>query len=136
MSRRPSRAVLGTRAGFTIVEIIVAMVLLGIVVTTIAGANVAILRRNAGVSRSSVSALTLVRDANRLSVLPYDSLSSRAGCTSVPAQPNPYTRCITVSTSGSTKTVTIVLTPTSSIYRPDTVVIRRTKPITSTPFDQ
>jgi len=134
MMRRPHRP--AARGGFTIVEIIVSLVLMGIIVTSIAAANVAVLRRGASVSRASLAAGTAVEQANRLGVLPYDSLGSRAGCTTIVDATFPHTRCITVATSGQTKTVRIVITPASPLFAPDTVLMWRTKPVTTTPFDQ
>lgn len=70
----------------------------------------------------------------RLSAVPFDSLPGRVGCTTTTTGDLPMTRCITVTdVSGARRTVRLVLTPTNTAFRPDTIELTRTKVLAS-PF--
>ena len=71
---------------------------------------------------------------NRWVSMPFDSLSTKAGCTTVNDTPMAYTKCITVTTiSNARKTVRIILTP-STLLKPDTVSFDRAKMSTTNPL--
>jgi hypothetical protein len=78
---------------------------------------------------ASVRAGALAAQVNRLEVLAYDSLPSRAGCTSVSSGLLPRTECISVQdVVTGRRRVTFILRPNNSALRPDTVIFERTKP--------
>ena len=62
--------------------------------------------------------------------LPWDSLGSAVGCSSLQSGSLSYDRCVTVTdASARLKSVTVVIVPTISVpLAPDTVVIDRNRP--------
>jgi hypothetical protein len=78
---------------------------------------------------ATVRAGALAAQVNRLGVLPYDTLPSRAGCTSVSSGLVPRTECTTVEDIVvGRRRVTFILRPNNTALRPDTVIFERTKP--------
>ena len=84
----------------------------------------------AGAARSAA----ITEYMNRLMSVPFDSLAGRAGTFTTSTGSFPNTRTITVTGSGSTRTVTLIVTPTQSYIKPDTVTLTRVKRITSSPL--
>lgn len=124
-----------SRRGFTLMEVMMAFSILA------AGASVMVAplyrygHRMDGVALQQVRNGVIDQQIGHLDVLNFDSLASRAGCTSVSANPFPHTRCITVTTISTTqKRVTLVVTPVSTLLKPDTVIFDRTKSAGSNPF--
>lgn len=139
---RPTpNAVARSRAGFSLAEIMVGMTLLAILVSSLAGLTFQVSRRMIEVSRGTGLNAAVSRDVNRFSVLPYDSLASRAGCDSITAATEQFAQCVTVTTPvTNTHRVTIVTTPLVRAYAsktptPDTVVIDRTKNAGTNPLN-
>jgi prepilin-type N-terminal cleavage/methylation domain-containing protein len=118
-----------TERGFSLVEIVVAMMLLSFFLVGLAKVNFTLARRfytlSAGGARDGIVAQNL----NQFAAIPFDSLKAKAGTTTVNKPPLPYTRKITVdSLSAKMRRVTIVITPISTVFKPDTVVLQRSKP--------
>ena len=115
--------------GFSLIEIMVAMTILVITLAGFAGLTAQYMRRVRTLD-SKVAQLALVAEqTQRLIVLPYDSLASRAGCTAVTGGTLAHTRCVTVTDVNSArKQVTMIITPTNTAIRPDTVSFHRVKP--------
>ena len=122
--------------GFTLMETLMALCIL----TSGAAVMVAPLYRYAqrmnGVSYVQLRNGVLAEQVGRLTALPFDSLASRAGCVSVASSPLPHTRCVTLTTVGSLKRVTLIITPTRTTVRPDTIVFDRSQITSSNPFSQ
>jgi len=77
----------------------------------------------------------VAQQVGRLTALPFDSLASRAGCVSVARPPLPHTRCVTLTVLSARQTrVRLVITPVSTMIRPDTVLLERTRAVTANPF--
>ena len=120
------------RDGFTLVEIIVAMGILAMFLVGIAKANFLIMRRLSAMSGGGAREAILVQLENQFTAMPFDSLASRAGTTTISTGALPYTRKITIGSIASNRClVTIVITPTNTLFKPDTVVFQRSKPTTS-----
>jgi hypothetical protein len=78
----------------------------------------------------------LQQQSSRLATLAFDSLPGAAACATVANVPIPHTRCVTVSnTSSKLRRVTMVITPTNTLYRPDTVVLDRANLTSFNPFN-
>lgn len=121
--------------GFTLMEVLVALSIL----TAAAAVMVAPLYRYAqrmdGMGLAQMRNGIVAQQVGRLTALPYDSLASRAGCVSVSRAPLAHTRCVTLTTvSAKQIRVTLVIAPVSSLVRPDTAVIDRTKSTVANPF--
>jgi hypothetical protein len=113
----------------TLIEVVVALTVFALLTAGIAGftAQVASGSRTNGLA--SVRAGALAAQINRLEVLPYDTLPSRAGCTSVSTGLVPRTECVTVEDIAvGRRRVTFIVRPTNTALRPDTVILERSKP--------
>ncbi len=118
-----------SQAGFTLIEILVAITLLSIVLVSVAQLNFALARRFHALSGGAARDAVVAQQVNQFTAMPFDSLKGKAGTITVNKPPLPYTRKIVVdSLSPKLRRVTIVVTPLNATFRPDTVVLQRTKP--------
>jgi prepilin-type N-terminal cleavage/methylation domain-containing protein len=129
--RRPAR-----RGGFVLIEVIVAMFILGIVLSSLAALMYSVSRGSfksiGGAYRNGV----LLQEVNRLEALPYDSLAVGTTTVTISALPYPHTRQLTITNpSTNVKTVTLVITPSISVYKADTAVFTRTLGATTQAFN-
>jgi prepilin-type N-terminal cleavage/methylation domain-containing protein len=123
-------------AGFSLIEILVAMTLLGVVLVGVAQLNFVLARRFYTLSAAAPREGIVAQQVNQFAAMPFDSLEARAGTTTVTKGPMPHTRIIAVARIGAKlRRVTIVIKPTNPVFRPDTVVIERTKPAPN-PFNK
>lgn len=117
------------RRGITLIEVVVALTVFAMVTAGIAGFTTQVARGSRLNSLASVRAGALAAQINRLEVLPYDTLPSRAGCTSISAGLVPRTECIAVQDLAvGRRRVTFILRPDNTALRPDTVILERTRP--------
>lgn len=122
--------------GFSLVEVVVSLTLLAVTMAALARPTYSYARTVAALSADDARNAIIAQQMNRLLVLPFDSLPSRAGCQTLTAAPYSHTRCITVTnTSASQRHVVMVITPSNAAFRADTAVIDRTKPSTANPFN-
>lgn len=121
------------RKGFVLVEVIVAMVLLAVAVSSLAALVYSVSRSGLAATGSAYRNGVLMQEVNRLETLPYDSIRVGSNSTTVSTQPYPHTRVVTVSepVANVVKTITVVVTPANSAFKPDTVMFTRTKARTS-----
>jgi prepilin-type N-terminal cleavage/methylation domain-containing protein len=118
----------GHRAGFGLVEVIVAMILLAVAVSALASLSLSVSKSSIKVTGTAYRNGVMMQEVNRLETLPYDSLHNGIASISVATAPYPHTRVITISEpSLNLKTVKIVLTPTNVNFKPDTVNFTRTR---------
>jgi hypothetical protein len=118
------------RKGVAVLEIMVGMVILAIGLLGAAGMTVTAARRATGLSTQSSRDGIILQELNKLAALPYDSLSGRVGCSNASSGTLTYARCITVTdiTDGSGyKRVRLIVSPSTSWARPDTVYLNRAK---------
>ncbi|MDQ4080802.1 MAG: prepilin-type N-terminal cleavage/methylation domain-containing protein [Gemmatimonadota bacterium] len=117
------------RRGITLIEVVVALTMFAIVTVTVASFTAQVASGSRGNAVSTVRAGALAAQVNRLEALPYDTLPSRAGCTSVSGGLLPRTECVGVrDIAVDRREVTFILRPDDSSLRPDTVILERTKP--------
>ena len=115
--------------GFSLVEIIVAMTILVVTLAGFAGLTAQYMRRARSLNLQVAMAALFAEQSQRLIVLPFDSLPSRAGCQTFTTGTLAHTRCITVTaTTNSRYTVTLVITPATTAVRPDSLSFARVKP--------
>ena len=118
-----------SEAGFSLVELLVAITLLSLVLVSVAQLNVALARRFYALSGGAARSAVVAQQVNQFTAMPFDSLKSKAGTITVNKPPLPYTRKVTVdSLSPKLRRVTIVITPLDSVFAPDTRVLQRSKP--------
>lgn len=124
--------------GFSLVEIMMAMLILSITLGGFAALTFQYVRRVQVTTGVASKTMEVSEQVQRLSALTFDSLASRAGCTTFSSGEFPHIRCITIATVGTGtrhKRVTIIITPVSPLIKPDTVVFDRTKTPTSNPLN-
>jgi prepilin-type N-terminal cleavage/methylation domain-containing protein len=121
------------RKGFVIVEVIVAMVLLAIAVTSLAALLYSVSQSGMIATGNAYRNGVLMNEVNRLEGIPYDSIAVGTTSDTVSIAPYPHKRVITVTEpiANSIKTVKVIITPTNLRYKPDTVSFTRTKAKTS-----
>jgi prepilin-type N-terminal cleavage/methylation domain-containing protein len=116
---------LRSRDGFSLIEVVVAMVLLAIVLTMLAAFSIGTATRLVDLSRSDVRQALTQREVSRLAALPYDSLPGAVGCRNVTVANLGHTSCVAVTTVNQERTVQLIVTPLWSGTYADTVLIQR-----------
>ena len=116
-----------TRRGFSLVEVLLALIGMSVAMIGLAGMLLVAARTATQVSARGARGAKQTEQLNYLASLPYAELDSQAGCTSVESGSFPHTRCITVTTlSGSgTKQIQVIIQPLYSTVRPDTTYLTR-----------
>ena len=117
------------RKGVALVEVIVAMVLLAVAVSSLAALVLSVSKNGMVATGNAYKNGILMQEVNRTEGLPYDSITVGITSTSVATAPFPHTRVVTVAEpiTQLIKTIQIVITPTNTNYKPDTATITRTK---------
>lgn len=124
------------QAGFSLVEVLVAITLLSIALLGVARLTFVMARRFYALSGGAARDAVVAQQINQFTALPFDSLKGKAGTVTVNKPPLPYTRVVTVdSLSPKLRRVTVVITPLNTMFRPDTMVLQRTKPA-GNPFNK
>jgi prepilin-type N-terminal cleavage/methylation domain-containing protein len=122
------------RKGFVLVEVIVAMVILAIAVSSLAALMYSVSQSGMVATGNAYRNGVLMHEVNRLEGIPYDSIAC-CGSTSITVSSPPYkhTRVITVAepVANVVKTVQIVITPANTKLKSDTVSFTRTRSRTS-----
>lgn len=128
------------RAGISLLEIVVAMTLLATVLGALSAVSTMNASRGRMVDLVAGRTFTLTQQANRFSVLPYDSIPSYAPRTdTVVSGRFKYLRrasYIQGTTGGEYKTVKVLLLPLSDTTRQDSMVFVRAKTYAKSPLFQ
>jgi prepilin-type N-terminal cleavage/methylation domain-containing protein len=121
------------RKGFVLVEVIVAMVLLAIAVSSLAALMYSVSKSGLVATGNAYRNGVLMHEVNRLEGIPYDSVRVGTFSSSVSSLPYPHTRVITVTepVANMIKSVKIVIQPTNARFKPDSMSFTRTKARTS-----
>lgn len=117
------------RKGVALVEVIVAMVLLAVAVSSLAALVLSVSKNGMVATGNAYKNGILMQEVNRLEGLPYDSIRVGVTSTSVSTAPFPHNRVVTVAepVTQVIKTIKVIITPTSTSYKPDTANFTRTK---------
>ncbi len=123
------------RKGFMLVELLIGMLMLTIVMITLAAMAVQISTRSLRITGDSYRNAILVREVNRLQAIPHAALVVGTTVITATALPYAHTRTITVTNpSFQLKLIKIVIVPTRSSFRADSITIKRMKSTNNT-FD-
>lgn len=120
----------GARKGFVIVEVIVAMVLLGVAITSLAALVWSVSRSGIRTTGDAYKNAVLMQEVNRLESIPYDSVAN--GSYGVSTGVYAHSRVVTVTPlTANIKAISVVISPTNPRYKPDSVSFTRTLARTS-----
>lgn len=125
------------RDGFTLVEVVIAMVLLASVLVMLAGMTFATAQRSVDLQSAGVRQAMMLAAVNRMSAVAYDSLPSYAGCRTVTAADgDSYNACVTLVTLNSkSRRVVVVLDAARTGVPSDTMRMIRSKSPTANPLN-
>jgi prepilin-type N-terminal cleavage/methylation domain-containing protein len=120
------------RHGFGLVEVIVAMVLLAVAVSSLAALVFSVSDSGMRTTGDAYKNGVLMHEVNRLEGLPYDSIPNGTIAYAVSTGSYPHSRIVTIAEPVvNIKNVRIVISPSNSKYKPDTVQFLRTRARTS-----
>jgi hypothetical protein len=122
-----------SRKGFVIVEVIVAMVILAVAVSSLAALVLSVSKSGIKTTGDAYRNGVMIQEINRLEGIPYDSIPNGTSTVSVTGGNYAHTRVITVAepTANEIKTIKVVVTPSNPRYKPDSATFIRTKARTS-----
>jgi type II secretory pathway pseudopilin PulG len=130
-SRRIRQAAPRARAGMSIVEIVVALVLFGTVAIAMGGLSLVVARRAEANAIITKRTALLQQQMNWLQALPYDSLAEKEGKWVVDDPAFPHTRWVSLTPMGSRTLVTIHVIPTNATDAAEEIEFYRARPSTS-----
>ncbi len=120
------------REGFTLIEVIVAMVLLSTVLVMLAGMTFVTAQRSMDLQSSGTRQAMMLQAVNWLTAVDYDDLATHEGCRTIAAADgDSYQACITLLTvAGNTRSrrVQVVLDRARAGVPPDTLMFIRSQP--------
>lgn len=115
------------RSGFSLVEIVVAMMLLSVTLLALAALMTQVAAQSRTTEVVAQRNAALIQQVNYYTALSYTALDpALAGCEAVESEMLPYERCVEITEVGTTRTVKIRITPRNEAYRPDSAVFERT----------
>ncbi len=122
--------------GFTLIEAVAALIILSLVLLAL---GTLMLRVSIQTRRSAVYAYksaALQASQAWVETIPWDSLDTALGlgCATDTTGVLVYDRCTSVKDTMGLKRVTLVLTPTNVVAKPDTMIQDRAKPRALSPF--
>jgi len=131
--RRVSAVQIGpNRKGIGLVEVIVAMVILAITLTSLAPLMYNVSRSTIAVTGNAYRNGVLMQEVNRLTSLPYDDLVTGTTTVTVSTAPYPHTRTTVITEPvANLKLVKVKVAPLNTGFKPDSVSFNRTKARTS-----
>jgi prepilin-type N-terminal cleavage/methylation domain-containing protein len=122
------------REGFTLVEVVVAMVMLAIIMTSLAGLTYATARQAIVADNAMASQAVALQTVNRFATLPYANLAAEAGCDTLGTTNRRFRTCVTLSGATNATRIQIVTTPLQHNVAASTMRLIRAAPATSNPL--
>ena len=125
------------RDGFTLIEVVVAMVLLSTVLVMLAGMTFQTAQRSVDLHSTGSRQALMLQEVNRMSALDYDDVAAEVGCRTLDAGDGmQYNSCISTTPVGvNSAQVQVIMSPVrASLIKPDTVRFVHSKPPTSNPL--
>ena len=123
--RGNQRSMASDRAGFSILEIMIALVVLTIAVMSLSTVSLAAARQGRRISGRSFEIGLLTQEIDRAVAAPIESLAVKIGQTRldtpVVAAPWTYARRVTISGRADSLTVGVAILPLSPLQRPDSI---------------
>jgi len=127
------KIVIRNRDGVTLIELLVAMVILAVMLTSVAGLTFEAARRSIVTRGENYRQAAMLEEVNRLTAEPYDNLSVGSVCRTLSSAEFPHSRCVSTTSTGLyAKQLTVIVTPQVRGVRPDTVIFTRARaPVTN-----
>jgi len=126
----------GSREGVSLVELMIAVVLVGVAVTTLGGMSFQAARQSVTLAGDGYMQGIVTQEVNRLQAIPFDQLNAGSVCVTVTTGSFPHTRCYKVtSVSVTEKTVVLAVTPSQTRVRPMTITFSRYQPSNYNPLN-
>lgn len=122
------------RDGFSLVEVVVAMVMLSVVISSLAMLTTVTAQRSIGLANETTRQAYSLQETNRYSAMAYDSLAGKVGCDTATQSGLSYRRCMSLTTGTRYKEVTVIVTPLRTGTYADTVIFRRVASVTTNPL--
>ena len=137
MSSENPEPVAKRRGGFILMEVVVAITLMALILTPLAAMIFKITARSHTIVGGAYRNGVLMEQVNLLESLPYDSLPAGTRTTQVTTNPYPHTVTTVIAQYYQKymlkgKTVTLIITPANSLYKPDTTKFIRSSAATLT----
>lgn len=118
------------RRGISLIEIMVAVTLLGMMATvhTVVSLRYAVQNRVAANGVNRAAAISTAVDL--YSTMPFSAIATNTGCTTISTIPRyVHQRCVTTTApSASITRVRIIIAPSNAAFRADTVSVDRARP--------
>jgi hypothetical protein len=115
-----------------LVEVIVAMVILAIAVSSLAPLVYSVSRSTLKNTGNAYRNGVLMQEVNRLVALPFNDVTVGSDSYTNSSPPYPHTRVVTVTQPvANIKIVKVKVTPSNSSFKPDSVTFNRTLAATS-----
>jgi len=130
------KRMLKSRDGVSLVELMVAMVMLAVMLTSVAGLTFEAARRSVETTGENYRQAAMLEEVNRMTALPYNNLAVGTVCRAISTGAFPHKRCITTTSTGLySKQVTVIISPGMRGVLPDTVTFTRARaPVTNPLF--
>lgn len=123
------------RRGMTLVEVLVAVVVLGIAATGIAGMSFWAGRSSAQSQLAAARQVVLDAAVAQVGALPFSDLPSAAGCAEGAEEGFAFLLCVRVNVEAEALyRVTVRVTPESELVAADSVVLERSRGVPASPF--
>lgn len=123
----PDARAAAPRAGFSLVEIVVAMLLLSVTLLALAALMTQVAAQGRTTEVVSQRNAVLGQQVNYFTSLSYTALDAGlAGCEDVDDAMMAYERCVEITIDGLSKQVKIRITPENTAYKPDSAMFERT----------
>jgi prepilin-type N-terminal cleavage/methylation domain-containing protein len=124
------------RRGFSLVELVVAMALFGIVMVLLGSLSLTVTRRGRTNELTTKRNLALAQQAARIDAMPFKDVGSlSSGTTQMLVGDFTFNRRLAVSSPASNRyTIKIVVAPVTNEFRPDSVTIDKTRPASGMPL--
>jgi prepilin-type N-terminal cleavage/methylation domain-containing protein len=110
--------------GFSLLEVMIALVMLSIIVTSLAEVSLSAAHRARRMSGRTFATGLLTKEIDRAVAVPIESLAVRLGQTTLDTPvttPWPFARRVTVAGRADSLTVGVAILPLSPLQRPDSI---------------
>lgn len=123
-----------TREGFSLVEVVVALVMMAILMTTLAGLTYATARQAIIADNAMARQAVALQTVNRFATMPFADIAGAAGCTTVGPAGRQFQSCVTLTAGTRSQIVDITTTPLQNDVAASTMRIIRSAPPSANPL--